>query len=76
MKSIHMSTANRKSRFQDRSEAFKEVHRATKGVMVHSVGNVITNKQKCILHGVQDNGRSEENVIVESVEDLNLNFGF
>lgn len=75
MKSEYMKTANQKSRFQSRSNAFKEVHRATKGTMVHCIGNVVTNKQKCILHGVQSNGISEENQTVESVEELNLNFG-
>ena len=75
MQASHMSTANKKAKFQNRSEAFKEVHKAAKGIMVINGQLIHTNKQKAILHGVQDNGRSEENVTVESVEELNLDFG-
>jgi len=76
MKSQEMSTANKKSKFQPRSEAFTEVHKASRGVFVKNLNKFIqTNEQKCIVHGVQDNGRSEENVTVESVEELNLDFG-
>ena len=75
MQSSHMSTANKKAKFQDRSEAFKEVHKAAKGQTLTNGTFYRTNKQKAILHGVQDNGRSEENVTVESVEELNLDFG-
>ena len=50
MKSEHMRKSNQLSKFEDRSESFKKIHSASKGVFVKNLNkSVLTNLQKCIL---------------------------
>lgn len=71
MKSEHMTKSNQLSKFEDRSESFKKVHSASKGVFVKNLNkSVLTNRQKCILSPIQQGAQSTVNP-----EDIEITFG-
>jgi len=66
----NIATANQKSKFQNRSEAFTEIHAANRGVFVKNINrSVKTNKQVCLLDPIK-----EGTPCLVSPEDIEISF--
>ncbi|HHZ65562.1 MAG TPA: hypothetical protein EYN51_08735 [Flavobacteriales bacterium] len=66
-----MKVANQKSKFQNKSDSFKEVHQSIKGVYVKNLNKTVrTNKQICILDPIKEGTAPQV-----SPEDITIDFG-
>jgi hypothetical protein len=74
-KSTICKSANQRAHYEGRSEAFKQAHKASKGFIACAGKVVLTNYQKCILHGVdKSNEKVIANTVINNPKDIAIDF--